>query len=226
MSKRSLLIIILVWNVLLTAALIWSHTRVGGAKKEVRGLAERIGAGDTAAAYSPVPRDTAGLREGRIAFFLMDTLRSRYELVKETSDRVMSRGRSMDGDLKSRGMAIAQKIQELEEKDQTYSTMAEKEQDAKTYAGLQQQMQELQMEQARKQQDWDNMQVEALQKITGEIRSYLEEYNRTAGFDYIFSIQDGGQVWVGNKGLDITEDIITGLNARHRAKKAAPAPAK
>jgi len=32
-------------------------------------------------------------------------------------------------------------------------------------------------------------------------------------------VQGGGQVWVGNEGLDITKELVAGLNARHRARK-------
>ena len=66
----------------------------------------------------------------------------------------------------------------------------------------------------------DELQIKMLSDISMEIEGYLEEYNKSAGFDYIFSIQSGGQIWVGNEGLDITADILNGLNARHSAKKA------
>jgi Skp family chaperone for outer membrane proteins len=59
-----------------------------------------------------------------------------------------------------------------------------------------------------------------LQEISDELKAFLEEYNKQAGFDYIFSVQNGGQVWVGNENLDITDDLVNGLNARHRARKA------
>jgi len=34
-------------------------------------------------------------------------------------------------------------------------------------------------------------------------------------------VQNGGQVWVGNKDLDISNDLIAGLNARYQASKGA-----
>ena len=49
----------------------------------------------------------------------------------------------------------------------------------------------------------------------------MEEYNKQAGYDYIFSIQDAGQIWVGNKALDITPAVVNGLNARHRQQRTA-----
>ncbi|HEY0976354.1 MAG TPA: OmpH family outer membrane protein [Flavobacteriales bacterium] len=223
MSKRSLLILIIVWNVLLTAALIWSHTRVGGAKKQVRSLAERMEAGDTSAAYTPVPRDTAGLREGRIAFFFMDSVTSGFELVEEIKGKVRSEGNRMEGNLRREMEKAQARAQELAAKDQTYSTQAQQEEDQREFQDLQRRIQELQVS---SQERLEDLQVDALRRITGELQDFLGEYNEQAGFDYIFSIQEGGQVWVGNKGLDITSDIVAGLNERHRAKKTAAVPAK
>jgi Skp family chaperone for outer membrane proteins len=67
------------------------------------------------------------------------------------------------------------------------------------------------------------LEAEMLGEITAEIQAFLEEYNKQAGFDYIYSIQSGGQIWVGDHALNITSDMVTGLNARHRAGRKAPA---
>jgi hypothetical protein len=65
------------------------------------------------------------------------------------------------------------------------------------------------------------MEGRILTEIIGELRGFLEVYNATAGFDYIFSVQNEGQVWVGNKDLDISDAIINGLNERYRVSKTA-----
>lgn len=110
----------------------------------------------------------------------------------------------------------------LMSKDHTYSTQTE-------LAADEQRLRELEMRiqqsQAEGQDQIDRLQMKMLQQITERIQDFLEEYNRTAGFDYIFSIQDGGQIWVGNKGLDVTQAVVNGLNERHRAEKVAAAAA-
>lgn len=223
MSKRTLLVILLIWNTLLTAALIWSHTRVGGAKKAVRNLAERIQDGDTLPASIAVERDTAGLRQGRIAYFFMDSISSGYELVEEVKTRVRGEGQRMEGTLRREMEKAQARAQQLAAKDHTYSTQAELEADQLEFQGLQQRIQELQLS---SQERLDHMQVEALRQITGDVQELLEEYNTTAGYDFVFSIQDEGQIWVGNKGLDITSDLLKGLNAKHRARKQTPKTGK
>lgn len=217
MSRQFLILGLIVWNVLLTAGLIWSHGRAGGAKKAVKGLAERLEGADTL----PVPavRDTAGLAQGRIAYFLMDSITSGFELVKESQGRVRSEGSRMEGNLRAEMTKAEARAQELAAKDHTYSTKAEVESDQREFQMLQARIQELQM---NSQERLDRIQLEALQEITTEIQDFLTTYNATAGYDFIFSIQNEGQIWVGNKGLDITGDVLRGLNERHHAKKSAP----
>jgi len=164
------------------------------------------------------------LKSGRIAFFFMDTLKNQYELVKESSERVRGEGQKMQSNFMQELQKAEQRAQQLASKDHTYSTQAEIAADQKEYQDLQAHIQDLQ---SRSQDRLDELQLKALQEISSELKNFLQEYNKAANFDYIFSIQDEGQIWVGNKGLDITADIVNGLNARYRAKKGAvPVPKK
>ncbi|MBS1582480.1 MAG: OmpH family outer membrane protein [Bacteroidetes bacterium] len=216
MSKRSLVLLV-IWNVLLSGAFIWMAVRP---KASADAGPSSVLLGDTSVKAVVVPRDTAGLRSGRIAFFFMDSVQSRFELVKESADRVRNEGRRLEGDLQKEMQKAQARYAELMNKDHTYSTQAELSADKEELDKLGARIQQLRSD---SQDRLDEMQMHMLQTITLEIQNYLEEYNRTARFDYIFSIQEGGQIWVGNKGLDITADVVGGLNQRHQARKAAPA---
>ncbi len=215
MNKNILLI---VWNVVLSALLGYVLLRKAPAGAVSTEEANAASADTTAAPVTTMTTDTAALKDAHIAFFLMDSIQNQYALVKESADRVRNEGKRLEGNL-SRELQKAQaRAQELASKDHTYSTQAELEADQKEFEALQSRIGEMR---ASSQDRIDEMQVQALREITEEIQKYLEEYNRSAHFDYIFSIQDGGQIWVGNQGLDITADVIKGLNSRHAAKKGA-----
>jgi Skp family chaperone for outer membrane proteins len=126
----------------------------------------------------------------------------------------------MEGNLQREMQKAQARYNELMGKDHTYSTQAELKADQ---AEVEQLGQKIQQMQASSQDQLDELQTKMLMDITGQIQQFLENYNKTAGFDYIFSIQDAGQIWVGNKGLDITSAVVSGLNARHRARKAEKA---
>ncbi|MBK7946840.1 MAG: OmpH family outer membrane protein [Flavobacteriales bacterium] len=136
----------------------------------------------------------------------------------EKNKRFNSEASRLESGLQKKQDEARQRYQELMSKDQTYSTKAEMERDE---AELRDLMAKLQQMQAEGEERMSRMEAEMLTEISKELEDYLIAYNTTAGFDYILSIQSGGQIWVGNKGLDITNELVTGLNARHRAGKGA-----
>lgn len=213
MPKNTSLLLI-VWNVLLSGLLAWSLLRPAPTTSMPSPAAEE--GADVAVAIAA--RDTGALKEARIAFFRMDSIRTRYELIKEKDQRFVAEGRRLEAGLQAEQERARKRYQELMAKDQTYSTKAEMERDE---AELRTLMEKLQGMQAEGEERLARMEAEMLKEIAKELDDYLKEFNAVAGYDYIFSVQGGGQIWVGNEGLDITQQLVDGLNARHRATKTA-----
>lgn len=215
MSKNTTLLLV-IWNVLLSALVAWGL---------VRKAPEAVSAGSTVEAddgtETPYVRDTTTIPEGRIAYFYMDSVQQRFELVKEQGDRFRAEGLKLESNLQNEMNKAQKRYQQLMAKDQTYSTKAELQADEQELQGLMGKIQEMQ---ANSEQRLANLEVEMLSKISDEIMEFLKEYNETAGFDYIFSVQNGGQIWVGNPGLNISDAVISGLNQRHRESKNSPKP--
>lgn len=211
MPKNSTLLFLL-WNIVLTGLVAWGL---------LRNPATQAAAPDAQDSTTVVPivmaaRDSAALKEARIAYFHMDSVKNRYELIAEKNSRFTNEADRIERNLQKKQDEARQRYEELMTKDHTYSTKAEVERDENE---LREQMARLQQLQADGEQRMARMEAEMLTEISKELEAYLEEYNKAAGFDYILSIQGGGQIWVGNKGLDITKDLVNGLNARHRARK-------
>ncbi len=213
MSKNNFLLLV-VWNLALSALLAWALLRKGA--PEGNANAEDLPGQDSSFTVSTMSTDTAALKDAHIAFFFMDSIQAGYTLVKESADRVQSMGRQLEGNLSKELQRAQNRAQQLASKDHTYSTQAELEADEKEFRELERTIAEMR---SSSQDRIDEMQIKLLQEITTGIQEYLGEYNKTHNFDYIFSIQNEGQIWVGNKGLDITADVVSGLNAKHQAKK-------
>ena len=212
--NKNLSLLLILWNVVLSALLGWSLLRSPQADATVETPpveAEEI--------PTIMERDSASLKDARIAYFFMDSVQQRFELVKEQGDRYRTEGRKLESDLQNEMNKAQKRYQELMAKDQSYSTKTQVQQDEQELQGLVGKIQELQ---ARSEERLARLEVEMLSSISGEIMEYLAEYNATAGFDYILSVQNGGQIWVGNKDLDVTQDVIDGLNRKHRARKTTP----
>jgi Skp family chaperone for outer membrane proteins len=216
MSKRSLLLLLVFWNILLTAAMIWSFSRARVPERQLKERLNEIGGVVDTMPKLAMEVDTMRRPDGRIAFFFMDSVQTKYELVKESANRVRTEGQRLEDNLQ-REMGKAQaRYYELMSKDHTYSTQAELKADQDELEQLGNKIQEMR---ANSQDQLDRMQSAMLQDISAQIKGFLEKYNETAKYDYIFSIQDAGQIWVGNKGLDITPAVVAGLNAQHRERK-------
>jgi Skp family chaperone for outer membrane proteins len=216
MSKNTSLLLI-VWNVLLSALVGWGLLR---ARPATDAPAEELPAAEEEQVVPTpiIPRDAGALKEARIAYFYMDSVQKKYELIAEKDKRFRSEGQRLETSLKNEMAKAQARYEELMKKDHTYSTKAEVAQDEQELQGL---MARIQGQQANSEEQLARLEAQMLTEITKELKDYLEEYNASAGFDYIFSVQNGGQIWVGNKGLDISDDLIAGLNARHRAAKGA-----
>jgi outer membrane protein len=213
MSKNTSLLLI-IWNVVLTALVVWGLTRTPAA------VAEPMDSeADTELADLPpiaVRSDTAALNEARIAYFMMDSVQKGYELIAEKDRRFRSEGQRLEKSLQDEMAKAQARYEQLMKKDHTYSTKAEVAQDEAELQGL---MEKIQGQQANSEEQLARMEAAMLTEITTELKDYLENYNKSAGFDYIFSVQNGGQIWVGNKDLNITNELVAGLNARYRAGK-------
>ena len=200
MSKNTSLLLIL-WNVVLSALVAWGLVR---STSDPTVAAAEIAEEDTTAPLSSAPRDTSALKEARIAFY-MDSVQQNYELIEEKDKRFRSEGQRLEGSLKSEMAKAQARYEELMKKDHTYSTQAEVAKDEQELQGL---MARIQGQQAQSEEQLARMEAEMLTEITKELKDYLQIYNSNAGYDYIFSVQNGGQVWVGNKGLRLRGRFI------------------
>jgi outer membrane protein len=212
MSKNTSLLL-LVWNVLLTLGLGWSLMRAPTPPVTTTVV---TGPEDTELPVPLLTRDSVALANARIAYFHMDSVQTRFELIQEKDARFKKEGQRLESNLQNEMAKAQARYEELMKKDQSYSTQAEVRQDEAELQGL---MGKIQQMQQRSEQQLMVLEAEMLNEITAELKGFLEEYNKQAGFDYIFSIQNGGQIWVGNQGLNVTDDMVQGLNARHRARK-------
>jgi outer membrane protein len=63
-------------------------------------------------------------------------------------------------------------------------------------------------------------QSKALDEIQKKINDYLEEYNKTAGYQFIFSTGEGNlTLYYKDTTLNITAEVIEGLNERYKQEQ-------
>lgn len=155
-----------------------------------------------------------------IRYYNMDSVMANYELVKtfneanlRTMTELQNAQRSREGELNRLAASIQQKMQNngyLSEASYNadVAELNKKQQAAQNYLGS---LQQRAQEDALRQQE----------EFIDSLNNFLAEYNKTRHYDAI-RLYAPGELF--NPALDITNDIIEGLNAKY--KKANPAKAE
>lgn len=149
----------------------------------------------------------------KIAYVDIDTFETHYEYLKAKKDEFNKRQTGMQGELERSAQQFQSRVADFQRKAQSNSiTQAEAEATQKQLAQMQQSLQlreQALTEQLLKEKDAFN------QKLHDELNAFLKEYNKNKGFDYILSYSEvGSQILLANEALDITQDIIDGMNNR------------
>lgn len=153
----------------------------------------------------------------KIAYVDIDTFEANYEYLKAKREEFNKRQTGMQNELERSAQQFQNRVNDFQRKVQSNSiTQAEGEATQKQLTQMQQSLQlreQALTEQLLKEKDAFN------QKLHDDLNTFLEEYNKDKGFDYIFSYSEiGSQILLANKSLNITQDVIEGMNKRAENK--------
>ncbi|RYE24502.1 MAG: OmpH family outer membrane protein [Sphingobacteriales bacterium] len=148
----------------------------------------------------------------KIAYVNIDTLEANYTYLKTKRDEFMERQQSMNAELERSFRQYEADRDNFQRKYQAGTvTQAEAEATAKRLGQMEQSLYARKESMAQtliKEQDEFN---KNLQK---ELEAYLEEYNKDKSYDYILSYSQSGSILYKNAALNITKDVIDGMNSR------------
>ncbi|MCF8257628.1 MAG: OmpH family outer membrane protein [Flavobacteriales bacterium] len=176
----------------------------------------------------------------RIAYVNTDSLWEKYEkiavLQKEleserakSEKRILSRTKTLEAQFKEMMTALQKKAQDFEGSSKgmselIYNTkmreLQELEQNARQFEA------QASEEVADLQQTLTNQLLEqeanGTKEINERLKAYIKEYNADKGFTYVLAYSsEAGGILLGDPALDITADVVTGLNAIYSAEVAA-----
>lgn len=152
-----------------------------------------------------------------IAFVNMDTVYSQYTLAKE----MFAENTKMDTELQrwanNQQQSLQSSMNTLQQKVQA-GQMTEQAAQSE-YEKIMQRSQSLDAEGQRRSQATQNLMAANLERLQDSIHNFLVDFNATNKFDAILPTA-GALLY--NPSLDMTEEIVKGLNARYKAPAAAP----
>lgn len=152
--------------------------------------------------------------DGKIAYINTDTIWANFEFVKENKKKIEDLNNKLQAQYSDKANTFQNEYNSylkngtsglltLDEQKKTEAQLAEKQ---KHLMGLD--------------QEFSTQLAEAEAKLTGEVQdsivAFLKRYNVKAKFTYILGYSKGGGILVADENLNITKDVMKGLNEEYK----------
>lgn len=168
-------------------------------------------------AQKPVQVGCDGVKGIKIAFVDIDSLLNNYEFSITINKEMLRKEENMRLTLSEKARDLQQDIDEFQRKleNNVYATQARAEEEQNRIL--------------KKRESYERLSERLASELAAEsqknnvilrdsINSYLKEYNATQGYDLIIS-RVGDNLLYANEALDITKEVINGLNDRYKAEE-------
>jgi outer membrane protein len=168
---------------------------------------------------TPKSSEMTDAKDLKIAYINADTVLKYYDYFKVNKDRLEARGKKMSQDLQGRVQSLQNEFQSYQQNASTL-TMG---QARAVEEDLGKKRQNLQMYEESLTQE---MQIEQ-EKLTNELRTrvtgFLQTYSDQNGLKCVLKYDATSDLLFGNQGLNISKEVIAGLNDLYKAELAKPA---
>lgn len=152
----------------------------------------------------------------KIAYINSDTVLKYYDYYKEIKTIFEAKGKKLDQDLQNRAQALQNEIGAYQ---RNVSTMTIGQAKA-VEEDLGKKQQNLQLHQQRVEQELMNDQAKVTNELYTNLTTFLKTYGAEKGFYVVLKFDRASDVLYGNPGIDISQEVIKGLNAAYQEKKA------
>lgn len=173
---------------------------------------------DSTAIAKPIVLSPSEIKASKIVYVNLDVLSDGYEFLKDVSASAQSEQNSLQSQYQTKGEKLQQDYADFQEKankgmmsDNQISGEQEK------FAARKEELDQLQLKSEALGEKIQARTEEARKNLT----DYIKEYNKTGNYNYVLAYSAGplSPVLLVNDSLDITKDILEGINAQYRAKK-------
>lgn len=163
------------------------------------------------------PANNVDMKDAKIAYLNIDSLDYKYQYIVDNSKEYSNKQAALEGQLNSMAAKFQNDYQEFQQAAQA---------GVRGEAELNKQKAQLEQEQAdaaAKQKQLENLGEEVAMKrgvMLRKVSDYIAKYNN-GKFDYIlaYTTSNISSVLYAKPGLDITKEIVDGLNAEYKAAK-------
>jgi outer membrane protein len=151
--------------------------------------------------------------KGDIVFVRMDSIINSFDMYHDLRKLYEEDVTKADTDLRTKAGAFEKDVNEFREK--TEKGLMTRSQAEQEQGRLIQRQQRLEEEQNKIRNELAEKEMVLLNQIQNAIMVYVKKYNEEKGYSMIISTSGNSTVLYGNPGLDITADIIKGINEEY-----------
>ncbi len=150
-----------------------------------------------------------------IVYVNIDTLLANYDMFSDFQNKLNEKQKISENKLTTRGQKWQNKVTEYQNNLQ--KGLVTRSEAQKIEKQLQQEQQELlKMKDDLAGKLMEEQQV-SYRKVLYSVVDYLEDYSKAHHYKYVLSTTLGGNILYGDKSLDITRDVLEGLNIKYKA---------
>lgn len=154
-----------------------------------------------------------------VVYVNADTLLANYDLFKDVKTRLEGKAKKAEADLKSKATAFEREVGQYQQSAQGMSN----EQRAVTEQRLARRQQEIANLNQSESNRLMSEESEEQKKIYDKVEAYLKDYSKEKGYKMVLSYSRGNSaILFGDASLDITQDVLKGLNEAYAKEKTAP----
>lgn len=145
----------------------------------------------------------------------LDTVLAKYALAKDYNEEMMRMQSSMESTMRTHEKRLQSQAAVMQNKmnNNGYLTRESYEQDQSSLNSMQA---EAQKQAATLQSNFEQQALQAQKNVNDSINAFIAEYNKSRGYDAIFF--KAATLYI-NPALDVTDEVVEGLNARYNKLK-------
>ena len=153
--------------------------------------------------------------ELRIAYINSDSVLANYEYFKKMAGELEAKGQTFDQDLRNRMESLQREITAYQQNVNNLTLN----QARATEEDLGQKQQNLQMYQQNLSQQLAQEEAKLNEELYYKVTGFLKEYGDENGIHVVLKLDPSSDVLYGVEGLDITKDVIAGLNEAYSTEQ-------
>lgn len=154
---------------------------------------------------------------GQIVYVQIDSLMRGYGMAIDLQAAFAAKSEKAQNELTAKGRSLEREMRDYQEKAQKGLITRFQAQDIET--GLQKKQQSVLEYRDRMMQELGEEEAVMMNKISDAIMQHVKKYNTEKKYSMIISTQGANTVLVADPSLDITDDLLKGLNEEYRSQQ-------